>query len=391
MNPLVALGACSIFTWIYLIALHGRFWHAKPRIADTLRSDLESSPGRAPSVIAVVPARNEADVIERTITSLLDQRYPGDLRVILVDDHSDDETAAIAGETASRHPHGERIEIVRAPPRPAGWVGKMWAVESGLRQAREKPPDFFLLTDADIVHPPDDVTRLVARANAGRYDLVSLMVLLEHQGGWARLLIPAFVYFFQQLYPFPWVNNRDKRVAAAAGGTMLVRATALARAGGIESIRDAVIDDCALARRIKAGGPIWLGLTTRTRSIRPYRGIAEIWRMVARSAFSQLGYRFSLLVVTVFGLGLVYLAPPFLALGFPIHGHRLAAVLGIGAWGLMAASFVPTLRLYGRPAWLGVALPVAGLLYLGMTLDSARRHILGRGAEWKGRTSAGAT
>lgn len=390
----VALGVVAIVAWSYLILLHGRFWRAGPRLgaSGSASPGPSPAPGSSPAVVAVIPARNEAGVIERAVESLLDQAYAGTLRVIVVDDHSDDSTSALVHALIRRHPRGDTLETVPAPPRPEGWVGKMWAVETGLRHLdadAHRAPEYILLTDADIVHPPDDVDRLVAKAKTGDHDLVSLMVLLEHEGAWARLLIPAFVYFFQQLYPFPSVNDRRKRIAAAAGGTMLVRAAALERVGGMAAIKDAVIDDCALARNIKAHGSIWLGLTTRTRSIRPYRGLGAIWQMVARTAFTQLGHRWTLLIATVLGLGLVYLAPPALILGLPLHGEPVAAWLGAGAWGLMAWSFVPTLKLYGRSPWLGLALPIAGLLYLGMTVDSARRHSLGRGAEWRGRAGAG--
>jgi hopene-associated glycosyltransferase HpnB len=265
-------------------------------------------------------------------------------------------------------------------------------VHTGVAQAARRRPDaeYWLLTDADVEHTPGNLRRLVAKARGEGLDLVSLMVRLHCERGWERLLVPAFVYFFQKLYPFPRINDPHSRTAGAAGGCMLVRADALARAGGIEAIRGEIIDDCALGRALKARGRIWVGLGPSEYSFRPYPRLADVWQMVARSAYTQLGHSPVLLAGTVLGLLLVYLAPPLLALGWPLHGSAAAAGAALAAWALMAWTFQPTLRDYGRSPWLGLALPVAGALYLAMTVDSARRHYRGRGAEWKGRAGAGA-
>src|SRR5690606_27969659 len=239
---------------------------------------------------------------------------------------------------------------------------------------------YWLLTDADVAHAPDALRRLVAKAEAERLDLVSQMVLLHAGGGWGGLLVPAFVYFFQKLYPFPRVNDPRARTAGAAGGCVLGRRDALARAGGIEALRGEVIDDCALGRAIKRHGRIWLGLSTRERSVRPYAGVGDVWRMVARSAYTQLGHSPLLLAGTIVGLALLHLLAPLAVLLAPVHGDATAAALGAGTWALAATTFVPTLALYGRsPAW-ALALPVAGALYAAMTIDSARRHHTARGA-----------
>ena len=379
----IGTGAAALAAWLYLSLLHGGYWRADQRLGDA------SAPAAGwPAVVAVVPARNEGDVIERSVASLLDQDYPGPFSVVLVDDHSDDGTAGKARRLGATHPRGGRLALRAASELPAGWVGKMWAVHSGVEAASEAAPEaeYWLLTDADVAHHSGNLRRLVAKAQSEGLDLVSLMVHLHCRSGWERLLIPAFVYFFQQLYPFPWVNDPSARTAGAAGGCMLVRRESLEQAGGIAAIRGEVIDDCALGRRIKRGGPIWLGLSERDRSLRPYKGLRDVWNMVARTAYTQLGCSPGLLAGTVAGLALVYLVPPVLALAWSLHGGTAAALLGALAWGLMAWTFLPTLRLYGLSRLWALALPVAGLLYLGMTVDSAWRHLRGRGARWKGRS-----
>ena len=376
------LGIASLLAWLYLTFFHGGFWRADQRLDG--RASLEEWP----AVTAVVPARNEADVIARSVDSLLGQDYPGSFAVVLVDDHSDDGTAEKAESLAADHALGSRLTVEQAAQLPAGWTGKMWAVQTGVEAAAQRVPEanYLLLTDADVVHSASNLRRLVAKAEAEGLDLVSLMVRLHCRRGWERLLIPAFVYFFQQLYPFPWVNAPSARTAGAAGGCMLVRRAALEQVGGIEAIRGEVIDDCALGKRLKRHGPIWLGLSDSERSVRPYPGLTDIWSMVARTAFTQLRFSTLLLVGTVVALTWVYLVPPLLALGWPLHGDAAAALAGATAWLLMAQTFRPTLRLYRRSPFLSLALPLAGLLYLGMTLDSALRHWRGQGARWKGRT-----
>lgn len=382
----VVLGALSVAAWTFLVFAHGRFWTADQRL-----DGRAPAPEHWPAVAAVVPARNEAQLIERTLASLLAQDYPGPFTVVLVDDESEDGTGERAESIAKRAGGPHACRVLRTRERPAGWVGKMWAVASGVAFARtlEEEPAWLLLTDADVAHGADSLRRLVAKATQGKLDLVSLMVRLDSGRGLTRLLVPAFVYFFQKLYPFPRVNDPRSRIAAAAGGCVLVRSGALARAGGIEAIRSEVIDDCALGRLIKGGGPIWLGLADGERSIRPTTGVGDVWRMVARSAYTQLGYSPLALAGTLLGLGLLYALPPLAVLCWPIHGSATVGLLGLAGWLVMAASFLPTLTLYGEsPAW-SFALPLAGVLYAGMTLDSARRHWRGEGASWKGRAGAG--
>lgn len=380
-----AAAALSFAAWVYLTLLHGRFWCGDQRLEGS-----DAPPAVWPHIIAVVPARDEAEVIERSLGSLLQQDYPGRLTVVLADDESTDGTAERAAEEAQRSAHAERLQVVRTPPRPTGWVGKMWALQTGVAEAEaiDAEAPWLLFTDADIEHSPGNLRRLVARAEAGGLMLVSLMVRLEADHGIARLLVPAFVYFFQKLYPFPLVNDRNSRIAAAAGGCMLVRREALARAGGIERLRGEVIDDCAFGRILKEQGPIWLGLTESERSIRAYIGLAEVWKMVARSAFTQLRYSWLLLAGTMLGLSLLYIVPPLATIAGLVEGAPLLFLVGLATWLLMAATFLPTLALYRCNPLLALALPLAGTLYACMTFDSARRYYQGRGADWKGRSAA---
>jgi hopene-associated glycosyltransferase HpnB len=379
------VAALSLLAWLYLILFHGRFWRADQRLGH------DAAPEAWPAVAAVVPARDEADVVGAAVRSLLVQDYPGRYQVFLVDDESADGTveAARAAAPAGRE---NALTVLRTEARPPGWVGKMWAVATGVAAAtanQTERPTYLLLTDADIAHPEDGLRRLVAKAEAERLDLASLMVRLHCRGGWERLLVPAFVYFFQKLFPFPRVNDPCSPVAAAAGGCMLVRASALETAGGIAAIRDAIIDDCALAAALKPQGPIWLGLAEDHRSLRPYGGLARLWQMITRSAFAQLRHSWLLLIGTVLGMTLLYLAPPVLGLWSLFAGWGFAASAGLAAWAIMAATLTPTLRLYGRPLWEGLLLPVSGLLYTAMTVDSALAHARGRGGAWKGRIQAG--
>ncbi|MDE3115558.1 MAG: glycosyltransferase [Pseudomonadota bacterium] len=374
MTALV-FGFVPLAIWLVLLFGRGMYWRARERDD----RDTPPTPAVWPSVAAVVPARNEADVIARSIGSLLAQDYPGALRVILVDDESEDGTAGIARALDT----SGKLTVMTGTRRPADWTGKLWAVNQGIAKANETAPDYLWLTDADIAHAPDNLRHLVARAQNGRV-LVSLMAKL-HCASWSeRFFIPAFVYFFDMLYPFGWVNDPRKKTAAAAGGCMLVNRAALERAGGIVQIRGAIIDDCALGALMKKQGPIWLGLTNRAVSIRPYAGMGEIRRMVARSAYAQLGYSPLVLLSTLIGLVLIFLAPPFWALA----AHDQSWIAGAAAWGLMAASFRPMLRFYGRsPLW-GLLLPAIGALYALFTLDSAIQHWRGKGGMWKGRAQA---
>jgi len=357
----------ALLAWAWLLLLHGRFWRSEPELAP-------ARPATAPPVDIVVPARDEAAVIGRSLASLLAQDYPGPFRVLLVDDNSRDGTAAIARAL----PGGERLAIIPGAPRPAGWAGKPWAMHQGATAATAP---YVLFTDADIVHDPRHLATLVAKAEAGRLDMVSEMVRLTCASLAERALVPAFVYFFQLLYPFARVNDPLHATAGAAGGTMLVRREALLRIGGIPAIADRLIDDCALAACLKRGGPIWLGHSGLADSIRPYPGFADIWRMVSRSAYVQLRHSPLLLAGTIAGLGLLFVAPP----AFALLGHGQARAFGLLAWAGMAASFLPTLRRYGRPAAWAPLLPLIALFYMAATLAAALAHHRGRGAVWKGR------
>jgi hopene-associated glycosyltransferase HpnB len=381
----LAIGVAALGAWIYLVAARGGFWRARAWEDD----DASPEPAAWPHVVAVVPARNEAEMLPDTLASLLRQDYPGRFGVVLVDDHSEDATADIARAVArlpqSHHP----LTIVPAETLPQGWTGKLWAVRQGIERAMGAPdqPDHLLLTDADIAYEPDAVRRLVAHALARDLVLMSLMVELHCESMAEKSLVPAFVFFFQMLYPFAWVNDPHRPTAAAAGGCMLVRRDALRRAGGIDAIRGALIDDCALASVLKPIGPIELGLTRKVRSRRPYPGFGDIRHMVSRSAYDQLHCSPLLLAGTVAGMALVYLAPPALAL----IASGPARLLGIAAWVLMAGAFQPMLRFFRRsPLW-GFALPAIAAAYVAFTLDSAYQHARGRGGLWKGRVHAGAS
>jgi hopene-associated glycosyltransferase HpnB len=374
--------ALSFFIWIYLVWGRGLFWLARERDD----ADLPPTPVAWPAVCAVVPARDEADVIARSVGSLLAQDYPGAFRVILVDDDSSDGTAEVARETAKALGAEDRLIVLKGAPLPPGWTGKLWAMSQGVAHASAlaAPPEHLLLTDADIAHSPDNVRQLVARSEAGGLVLVSLMAKLHCQTWAERTLIPAFVYFFAMLYPFGQVNDPKSATAAAAGGVMLARREALAAEGGIAAIRTAIIDDCTLGALMKRHGPIWLGLTERATSLRPYVTFAEIGRMVSRSAYAQLRYSPWLLAGTLLGMILTYLVPP----AFALFGHGVARFAGLGAWVLMTLSFQPMLRFYGRsPLW-GVALPAIGALYTVFTVQSAIDVWSGRGGFWKGRAQA---
>lgn len=382
MTLALFLSGIGFAAWLYLLVARGGFWRADIRDEDSL----PPAPGQWPSVAAIVPARNEADVIEKSLSSLLRQDYPNPLQVILVDDQSEDGTAEAARAAAEALGASSRLTILEGEPLPRGWTGKLWAMHQGVVCASAPPerPHYLLFTDADISYGAGVVRRLVARAEAGPLALTSLMVKLRCESLAERTLIPAFVFFFQMLYPFAWVNRRDSAMAAAAGGCMLVNLDALEASGGIQAIRTSLIDDCALGRSMKKQGPVWLGLTDSAHSLRPYPGFADIRRMVARSAYDQLNYSPLLLAGTVIGMLITYLLPPL----FAIFGTGLAQLLGFAAWALMTAAFLPIVRFYRlSPIW-AVALPVIAALYMAFTVDSALQHWQGRGGLWKGRVQA---
>jgi hopene-associated glycosyltransferase HpnB len=373
---LLAASIVTCLIWIYLTTAHGRFW----RVA---KFSLPASGAgeTATRVVAVVPARNEADVIAPSILSLL-QQHGIPLHVVLVDDSSTDGTASIARQAAEASNCAERLTVISGLPLPSGWSGKLWAVHQGVQSAARLNPDFILLTDADVVHAPDDLQHLLAHAETGNYDLVSLMVRLHCKAFAERALIPAFVFFFLMLYPPSWITNPRRKIAGAAGGCILIRPNALLKAGGIEAIRNEIIDDCALAARVKqSGGRVWLGLTPDTRSVRPYNSFSAIGHMISRAAFNQLRHSTLLLLATLLGLAITYLAPPALLLS----GHLVPTLLGTTAWLLMSICFWPTIRLYRlNPLWT-LLLPAIALFYMGATLHSAFKFWTGKGGEWKGR------
>ncbi|HET8599974.1 MAG TPA: glycosyltransferase [Segeticoccus sp.] len=363
----------SLLVWVYLVVGHGRFWRP-PALAP-----VGSDPARWPSVVAILPARNEAEVLPRALAGLVGQDYRGPFRVLVVDDASTDGTGDLAARAGTAR---VRTDVAHSCGPPAGWSGKVAAMARGVAAAGE--PDYLLFTDADIVHPPHSVTRLVQAATERELDLVSQMVRLRTESSWERLLVPAFVYFFAQLYPFPRVNGPG-RTAAAAGGCMLVRRAALERAGGLAAIRGALIDDVALGRLLKRGGRTWLGVAPDVLSIRPYPRLADLSQMVARSAYTQLRHSPLLLLGTVVGLLLVYAVPPVALVAGLALGRGLLAALGGAAWLLMSVTYVPLLRLHRVPSWWAPVLPLVAVLYAGMTVDSAWRHLRGRGGAWKGR------
>ncbi|MFH8737472.1 glycosyltransferase [Streptomyces sp. NPDC017964] len=380
MDAVVWITAASLAAWVWLLAGQGLFWRTD------LRLPPRTEPAEWPSVCVVVPARDEAAVLPDSLPSLLAQDYPGRAEVFLIDDGSTDGTGTLARELAVRH-GGLPLTVGSPGEPPAGWTGKLWAVRHGIGLARAREPEYLLLTDADIAHEPNSLRELVAAARTGGFDLVSQMARLRVESVWERLVVPAFVYFFAQLYPFRWIARKGSRTAAAAGGCVLLSARAAVHAAIPDSIRHAVIDDVALARAVKgAGGHIWLGLADRVDSVRPYPRLGDLWRMVSRSAYAQLRHNPLLLAGTVAGLALVYLAPPVTLVAGLATGHGLTALLGGLAWLLMTATYVPMLRYYAQPLWLAPLLPGTAFLYLLMTVDSAVQHYRGRGAAWKGRT-----
>ena len=369
--------------WVGLVAARGRFWDAR---ANRLRAP--GAGDAVPEVHAVVPARNEADVIGRTLTSLVRQRYGGAFAVTLVDDRSDDGTGAIARAVIAEHDAAGDVHVVEGAPRPDGWTGKMWALAQGVAAARAggARPAFWWFSDADVEHDDATLAGLVATAQSERRDLVSQMVALHCASPWERLLIPAFVFFFRMLYPFAWVNDDRRATAGAAGGCVLIADDALRGIGGIERIAGEMIDDCALAAAVKAdGGRLWLALATTSRSVRPYASVDEIWSMVARTAYTQLRHSPLLLAGTVAGMIVLYVVPPATAIAGILARRWDLAFPGALAWLLMSAAYAPTLRLYRVPRIAALALPAAAAMYTAMTVDSARRHRAGRGGLWKGR------
>ncbi len=368
------LAALSLAIWVYLLAGHGKFWQAGPSLAPPP----PLAPRRPmPPVTIVVPARNEAETIERALRSLLAQDYAGRFRVVLVDDLSSDGTGVIADSIGD-----PRLSILRGAAHPAGWSGKLWALSQGIAATQD---ELLLLTDADIEHRPLHLATLVAKLEQDGLDMVSEMVALHCEGPLEYALVPAFVFFFQLLYPFAWVNDAGNPTAAAAGGTVLIRAGTLRRVGGLEAMRGALIDDVTLARRVKAQGRVWLGHSRLATSIRPYKTAGEVWRMVARCAFVQLDYSVLKLAGTVAGMVLVWLVPPLSAL----FGHGWVSFMGVLGWAAMTAAYIPTLQRFGLPPVWAVVLPGVAVFYTAATLGSALDHFRGRGVIWKQRAYHG--
>lgn len=359
----------ALVAWLYLLLARGGFWRMRAAELPKLL------PSPAPAVGVVIPARNEAAVIGRALASLAAQEYPAPVPIVVVDDESSDGTADLARSAASG-----RVTIIRSAPLPAGWSGKLWAVAQGVEQAKSFSPEFLLLTDADIVHPPENLASLVTQA-AGGYDVVSLMVKLRCETLAERALIPAFVFFFFMLYPPAWIRDPRHATAGAAGGCLLVRREMLDSIGGIGHIRSSLIDDCALARAVKqAGGRVWLGLSADASSLRIYRSFADIGRMISRTAFTQLRYSSLALLGTLAALTIIFLIPPAAAL----QGSRI----GIAAWVLLSAAYIPVLRFYRRsPLWAPL-LPLAAAFYMAATFHSAWMYWRGAGGAWKGRAQA---
>jgi hopene-associated glycosyltransferase HpnB len=368
---MTSLTILAFLIWCWLLMMHGQFWHSGPVLPVAV-------PSYTPPVAIIVPARDEAPFIERTIRSLLAQNYPGPFQVTLVDDRSEDGTGAIVRAIAD-----PRLHVLTGAPRPMGWAGKLWALHQGV--AESGAPEYYFLTDADIEHDVPHLASLVAMAERQDLDMVSEMVVLSCDSWAEKALIPAFVFYFQLLYPFSRVNNPLSGTAAAAGGSVLVRRRALTRIGGIDAVRGALIDDVALAAAVKTGGRIYLGHSALARSIRPYPGIADIWRMIARSAYAQLHFTPVLLAGVTMAMALVWLVPAAAAL----FGHGWTCFLGLLTWALFAATYLPTLSRLRRSFVWAVFLPAIALFYMAATIGSAVNYHRGRGVVWKGRAYAG--
>jgi hopene-associated glycosyltransferase HpnB len=384
-----AVSLVPLAIWAYLLFGRGWFWLCRERddyVAAARGGQLTNEPDVLPSVVAILPARDEADMIALSAGSLLRQDYPGPFSVVVVDDQSTDGTATAASTAASEAQAADRLQVVTGTGPKPGWTGKLWAMRQGLAEveASVAKPEFVLFTDADIAYAPHVLSRLVTIARAHDSVLTSLMVKLRCESAAERWLAPAFVFFFQMLYPFAWVNDPRRTTAAAAGGCMLVRRETLRAAGGFEAVRGALIDDCALGALMKRHGFIRLGLTEDVHSLRAYPTFADFGRMVARSAFAELRYSPLRLVGAIGGMALVYITPPL----FALFAQGPAQAAGLLAWAMMALALMPTLRLYRRPVVGALALPAIAAAYVAFTFDSALQYWRGRGGYWKGRIQA---
>ncbi|MGB3509394.1 MAG: glycosyltransferase [Microcoleaceae cyanobacterium] len=390
MQKILLIVICiNLMIWIYLLIFRGKFWLPSQQLLSTSETEITQIQ-YFPSIYVIIPARNEAKLLQGTLKSLLSQDYSGNLKIILIDDHSTDNTTNVARMIAQQNNNFTKLEIISAQDLPDGWTGKIWAISEGINHAKKQipAPDYFLFTDADIEHSSTNISQLVLKAEEENLALVSLMVKLQCETLAEELMIPAFVFFFQKLYPFKWVNNPQKSTAAAAGGCILIRQQVLDEIGGIEVIKNALIDDCALAKAVQkksTNQKIWLGLTSETKSRRTYADLASIWNMVARTAFTQLNYSPLLLVGTVVGMTLVYLAPSLVIILGVIFGYWELVLIALLARLLMYLTYLPTIKFYQSSSRYALSLPAVAFLYTLMTIDSAWRHWQGRGGNWKGR------
>jgi hopene-associated glycosyltransferase HpnB len=370
-----SIATLTAVTWSYLTLDRGAFWRTK-----SAQPDARDNAAISGGVVAVVPARNEAELVGPVVTSLLNQGVA--ISVVLVDDESTDGTAEVARRASEKAGKADALIVIQSKPLPAGWAGKLWSMHQGIERARASNPTWLMLTDADVLHGAETVANLGLVASHGPYDLVSFMVKLHCESLPEKLLIPAFVYFFFMLYPPAWIRNTRRSTAGAAGGCMLVRAETLERAGGLESIRGAVIDDCSLARLLRQhGGRLWMGLTDQSQSLRRYETFADVEHMVSRTAFNQLKHSSWLLLCTIAGMLITYLAPPLLLL----TRSRPSIFMGAAAWAAMTITYSTIVRYYRlNPAW-ALTLPLAALFYLGATMHSAVKYWKGSGGDWKGR------
>jgi hopene-associated glycosyltransferase HpnB len=384
MHPHVAnaLGIIALAIWLHLFFGRGWFWRIKKLDANAY---VGKAPMGWPRIVVLVPARNEAETIQAAVRSLVQQDYLGEFSVVVVDDHSDDATVALAQQAADQTRAGERLKVTSASALPEGWTGKLWALNEGVASGAADQPTYYWFTDADVSHAPDTLQRLVVRAERDGLDLASLMVLLQAKALPERALIPAFLYFFLMLYPPKWIADEELSTAGAAGGCILIRRKALERIGGLAAIRSEVIDDCALAKAVKlSGGKVWLGLTRKSASLRAYGTFGEIRDLISRTAFTQLRYSTLILVGTLAGMLLTYVAPVIL-----LFAHdSTARMLGVVAWLLMTLSFLPTVRFYRLSILWAPLLPLIAVFYTYSTWLSAVRFWLGRGGLWKGRSQA---
>jgi len=381
MIVLTILSSISLAIWLYLSLLHGNFWN--PPSMKTKKKKKKIS--QYPEITILIPARNEEKYVKDSLMSLLSQDYRGQYRVVVVDDSSSDTTLEIVKRIAKKN---NKIHIVQGKILKKGWAGKVWAQYQGINFIKKNFPKskYILFTDADIAHSSSNLRDLIIKAESDNIDLVSLVVLLKAKNFWEKILIPAFVFFFQKLYPFKWVNSPRRKIAAAAGGCMLVNYSTLKKSGGIERIKNQIIDDCALARILKKNGRIWLGITKETKSLRGYERVSEIWSMVARSAYDQLNYSIFLLMICIFGMFCAYMVPIIsLSVGFS-EGNDYLFFTGLTTWLIMSCTYIPTLRNFNEKFFMATFLPIASIFYTLTTIDSARMHLWGSGGSWKGRS-----